>query len=219
MSVLVCLLALVRFASAHNPRFDPPEPLSVPEAWNVVHQCIDNVGALLDTRQLDEIPYQVADCSLGIRVLQAHAGELPNGDDVNAQLDALYGQGGSIITSARDTQDPRGKALRAYNDYRAALKEIESHYKPEVLNAEIYICPMHPLDRHMSAADRCSVCNMSLVRRRIVASSVYEKPGEPSMKIAATADHPLEVGKAATVRVTIKRNSGQPVTRDDLLVV
>jgi hypothetical protein len=60
---------------------------------------------------------------------------------------------------------------------------------------------------------------MALVRRRIAASSVYERPGEPSMKIVAVADHPLEVGRKADVKIRISRNDGRPVLFDDLLVV
>lgn len=215
---LVLSLCCAR-AFAHDPRFDPPEPQSVPEAWNVIRQCSGNVRSLLETGQLNEIAYQVADCSPAIRVLQSHADELPDGDSVRNQLNALFGSGAAIILANRDREDPRGKSQCAYEAFESALKEIESHYKPEVVKADIYICPMHPLDRHLNGDERCSVCGMALVRRRIAASSVYEKPGEPSMKLVARPDRPLEVGRKAEVVVSIHRNDGRPVTPDDLLVV
>jgi hypothetical protein len=180
---------------------------------------MDNVKALLETNQLEEIAYQVADCSPAIRVLQGHLTEIPDGAALNQPLNNLFGIGGSIILATRERDEPRSKALAAYQAYEVALKEIADHYKPEVVNAQMYICPMHPLDRHLDPAARCGVCAMGLVRRRIAASSVYEKPGQPSMKLVAVADHPLEVGRTASVRVQMSRNDGRPITPDDLLVV
>jgi hypothetical protein len=213
----MCCCATIAYG--HNPRFDPPEPKSVPEAWNVIRQCISNVGTLLDTNQLDEIAYQVANCSPSIRVLQAHLSELPDGASLNVPLNALFGAGGGIILATRERAKPREKAIQAYHAYQSALNEIEAHYPPSVVNAEVYICPMHPLDRHLDPADRCSICSMALVRRRISASTVYEKPGEPSMKLVAMPDHTLKVGQETNVRVRIARNDGRPVTLDDLLVI
>jgi len=208
-----------RVASGHDPRFDPPEPRSVPEAWNVIRQCVSNVGTLLETNQLDEIAYQVANCSPSIRVLQAHLSELPDGASLNEPLTRLFGVGGGIILASRERERPREKAIEAFRTYQAALGEIESHYPPNVVNADVYICPMHPLDRHLDPMERCSICSMALVRRRIAASTVYEKPGEPSMKIVAFPDHSLKVGQQTDVRIRITRNDGRPVTHDDLLVV
>ena len=191
----------------------------MPEAWNVIRQCVGNVQTLLQTNQLDEIAYQVGNCSPSIRVLQAHLSELPVGAALKQPLTNLFGTGGAIIVASRERQMPREKAIAAFHVYQDALKDIESHYPPNVVDAEIYICPMHPLDRHFDPSERCSICSMALVRRRIAASSVYEKPGEPSMKIVAFPDHPLKLGLETNVRIKISRNDGRPVTFDDLLVV
>jgi hypothetical protein len=204
---------------AHDPRLDPPDPISLPEAWNTFRQCSQNVETLIENNQLDEVPYQVGNCSRGIHYLADHIADLPDAAVVKPKLGAIYGLGASVIFAVRDRDHPREKAQAAFVYFKAAIDEVASHYKPQDTLAEIYICPMHPLDRHLNPMDRCSVCDMALVRRRLAASSVYEKPGEPSMKLTATCDQPLQVGREAKVTITIHRNDGRPVTFDDLLVV
>jgi hypothetical protein len=75
---------------------------------------------------------------------------------------------------------------------------------------------MHPLDRHLNADDKCSVCGMSLIKRHLPASGVYQKPGEPTMKMTFTAP-PLVVGQPATVIMHLAKSDGAPVRLDDLL--
>ena len=116
-------------------------------------------------------------------------------------------------------QEREGKSGGRHHFYRAAIDEVSRHYDRVLTTAEVYICPMHPADRHLDSTARCGICGMALVRRRIVASSIYERPGEPSMKIVATADRPLEVGRKADVKIKIARNDGRPVGLDDLLVI
>ena len=67
----------------------------MPEAWNVIRQCVGNVQTLLQTNQLDEIAYQVGNCSPSIRVLQAHLSELADGAALKQPLTNLFGTGGS----------------------------------------------------------------------------------------------------------------------------
>ena len=223
-AVLAWIAGLVIAASgslsrAHDPRFDPPDPLSVSEAWDVIRQCSRNIGSLVETGQLDEVPYQVGNCSPAIRLLQAHAAEQPDSDTLAQNLTALFAIGGDVINATRERSDPIGKSRRAFAKFQETVAVAAAHFKSEVVEAGVYICPMHPLDRHLEASARCTQCGMALVRRRIAASSVYEKPGEPSMKIKVIPDHPLSVGREAHLRLTINRNNGQPVTPDDLLIV
>ena len=73
--VVCVLLAVFAAASAvaHDPLLDLPAPTSVSEAWNVITQSVANVEKCLDTNQLKELAYHVANCSPAIRVLQADA--------------------------------------------------------------------------------------------------------------------------------------------------
>jgi hypothetical protein len=185
----------------------------------VIHQCVGNVGTLIENNQLEEVAYQVADCSPAIRVLQSHVAEQSDPRSLKPELEGLYTIGGSVITGCREPIEGRAKAQRAYDAFLAAIDQAASHYDRKLTTAEVYICPMHPMERHLDPAARCGICAMALVRRRIAASSVYERPGEPSMKITAVTDHPLEVGRKTDVRIRIARNDGRPVLFDDLLVV
>jgi hypothetical protein len=185
----------------------------------VIHQCVGNVGTLIQNNQLEEVAYQIGDCSPAIRVLVSHVVEQSDPVSLKPQLEALYTIGGSVITGCREPIEGRTKARKAYDAFLTAIEQAASHYDRKLTTAEVYICPMHPMERHLDASARCGVCAMALVRRRIAASSVYERPGEPSMKIVAVADHPLEVGRKTDVRIKIARNDGRPVVFDDLLVV
>ena len=213
------LLAAFSFAArAHDPLLDLPEPTSVPEAWNVITQSVANVEKCLETNQLKELSYHVANCSPAIRVLQADA--KTHGDKgLVQQLESLYYSGDAIITATREKTDPVSKGREAYSVHRSAVDAVARQYKPETVNAAVYVCVHHPLERSLDAAAKCSKCSMSLVRRRIPASMTYEKPAQPSMKLEARTDGPLDVGKRVTVTVTLSRNDGTAVTPKDLLVM
>jgi hypothetical protein len=210
------MLCVTMFASAHDPLLDLPAPNSVPEAWNVITQSIANVGKCLDTNQLQDITPQVANCSPAIRVLQA-AARLEKDKALDAQLEALFYSGDAIITASRLADGALEKSRKALAVHQEKLKAVMGHYKPEVLAAQVYVCPMHPLERSLDPAAPCPKCSMKLIRRRIPASTTYEKPGAPSMKLVAKLDQPLQPGRKVTVLITLTRIDGTPVTRADLL--
>jgi hypothetical protein len=219
-SILLSFI-LVFFAPtvhAHDPLLDLPEPTSVPEAWNVITQSITNVEKCLDTNQLKELSYHVANCSPAIRVLQAHAKSRGEGDLVK-QLESLFYSGDAIITATRQPPDPIAKGREAHAVHRAAVDAVARHYNPDVVTAAVYNCVHHPLDRSLDPKAKCPKCSMSLIKRRIPASTTYERPGEPSMKLDARADAPLQPGKRVTVTLTLKKNDGTPVTPRDLLLM
>jgi hypothetical protein len=214
--VFINLLAL--FARAHDPLLDLPPPNSIPEAWNVITQSIANIEKCLETHQLKEIANHVSNCSPALRVLQADA--KARGDKaLYDRLEALYYSGDAIITATRQGDEPVEKGRRALAAHRAALEGVMGNYKPEVLRAVVYACPMHPLERSLDPATPCPKCGMKLIRRRIPASATYEKPGAPSMKLVATTDRPLKVGERASVTIKLTKLDGTPITRADLLVM
>jgi hypothetical protein len=204
-------------AGAHDPLLDLPEPTSVPEAWNVITQSMANIDECLQTRQLREVAFHVANCSPAIRVLQADV----KGNRARVeQLEALYYSGDAIITATREKEDALPRARAAYDAHRQAVQAVAALYKPEIVNAPVYVCVHHPLERSIDPATPCPKCSMKLIPRRIPASMTYERPGEPTMKLEARADRPLEIGKPATVTLNLARaRDGSPVTPKDLLVM
>jgi hypothetical protein len=221
-SILHLLSSILAFFSppvlAHDPLLDLPEPASIPEAWNVITQSLVNVQTCLDTNQLREVAFHVANCSPAIRVLQADAKSA--GDKaLVAQLEALYYSGDAIITASRATSEPVANARAAFAVHRKAVDAVAARYPPQVVAAAVYVCPHHPLERSLDPAAKCPKCSMGLIKRRLPASMTYEKPGEPSMKMQARADGPLEPGKRVTVTLTLTKNDGAPVTPKDLLVM
>lgn len=216
--ILLLLFALVLSADAHDPLLDLPAPTSEPEAWNIITQSLQNIRKDLDTNQLKEITPQVANCSPAIRLLQADAKK--QGDKtLDAQLEALYYSGDAIITATLEKDSPADKARAAFAKHQAAFKGVMVKYKPEVLAAQVYVCPMHPLERSLDPNTPCPKCAMKLIKRRIPASTTYEKPGAPSMKLTATPDQPLKLGRSVTVTILLTKNNGTPVTRADLLLM
>jgi hypothetical protein len=219
---LVCLVAaslLPAPAAGHDPLLDLPEPKSVPEAWNVINASLANVATLLENNQLREVAFQIANCSPAIRTLQAN---LPPGDAGRArraELQAMFAPGSAIILATREKDEPGRKARALLPGYREAWERIARHYDERERTASVYVCPMHPLDRHLEKDARCTACGMSLLRRRIPPSPVYEKPGAPSMTLRPTPDAPLSPDRPARVTIRLARLDGTPVRDATDLVV
>ncbi len=205
-------------ALAHDPRLDLPEPKSVPEAWNVIVESTDNVDKLIELGQWPEVAFQLANVSPALRTLEAHATEM-GGPGLKEVTQRLLHCGFDVVLASREKENAVEKAKGKWKEYRGILKELESRYPAETLKAAVYICPMHPKDAHTDPAEKCTVCRMSLVRRHIPASDVYEKPGEPSIRMAVVAA-PLEAGKPAEVKIKLTRAAdGSPVTLGDLITM
>ncbi len=217
-AAVVALLA--PFCAAHDPLLDLPEPRSVPEAWNVINASVANVEKLFETNQLPIIAFQVANCSPAIRTLQAKLPAGEAGEARRGELQAMFSSGANVILATREKVQPREKGLDRYAAWRDQWKRIAAHYTESERNAAVYVCPMHPLDRHLDRDARCTACDMTLIRRRIPASPVYEKPGQPSMKLDLKPDRPLAPGRRATVTARLTRQSdGAPLREEDLLVM
>ncbi|MGB7160064.1 MAG: hypothetical protein WBD40_18500 [Tepidisphaeraceae bacterium] len=219
----MCVVAAALFVSparAHDPLLDLPEPRSVPESWNVINASVANVATLLENNQLREVAFQIANCSPAIRTLQAN---LPADDaarERRAELQAMFSPGSAIILATREKDEPARKARALFPAYRESWERIGRHYDERERSAAVFVCPMHPLDRHLEKDARCTACGMALLRRRIPPSPVYEKPGAPSMTLRAIPDAPLTPGQPARVTVRLARIDGSPV-RDatDLIVM
>jgi hypothetical protein len=216
--LVAVILIGVGLAWAHDPLRDLPAPTSAGEAWNVIRLSMGNIETCLETNQPGEVAIHVANCSRAIRFLQGQAKVEGKGALVG-QLEELYYSGDAIITGARQKEDAVGKAKAALAAHRAALKAVMGQYGLAQLSAEVYACPMHPLERSLDAKGTCPKCGMALIRRRIPASTTYEKPGAPSMKLMARTDRPLQVGRDAKVTLRLTKNDGTPVARGELLTM
>jgi hypothetical protein len=219
LAVFVVAGLIAPFCAAHDPLLDLPEPKSVPEAWNVINASVENVGKLFETGQLREIAFQIANCSPAIRRLQANLPPDDVGQARRAELQEMFGLGANIIIATREKDRPREKGQALYPAYLDRWQRIAAHYGESERNANVYVCPMHPLDRHLDRDARCTDCGMILIRRRIPASTTYEKPGAPSMKLLATPDAPLRPGRRAQVRIRLSKLDGTPVREEDLVVM
>ena len=223
VAAVALVAAVVLFApwcAAHDPLLDLPEPRSVPEAWNVINASVANVEKLLETNQLPIIAFQVANCSPAIRTLQAKLPAGEAGEARRGELGQMFNAGADVIVATREKVQPREKGQAKYAAWREQWKRIAAHYNEYERNADVYVCPMHPLDRHLDRLARCTSCGMTLIRRRIPASPVYEKPGQPSMKLELKPDRPLAAGREAAVTARLTRVSeGAPVREEDLLVM
>ena len=192
----------------------------MPEAWNVINASVANVEKLLETNQLPIIAFQVANCSPAIRTLQANLPAGADGEARRAELAEMFNVGADVILATREKEQPREKGMAKYEVWREKWKQIARHYDETQRNAAVYVCPMHPLNRHLDRDAKCTACNMNLIRRRIPASPVYEKSGAPSMKLEFKPARPLKRGRDTKVIARLTRlNDGAPLREEDLLVM
>ncbi len=206
-TVVILVWALAIPASAHNGPVQLPPPQSDGEAWNVIEESCANVDKLIDGRLLRDVTFQLANIAAALHTLKES--ELTK---------RMLTTAGELAVAIRNHSEPFEQTKARWQRFKETLGELELKYPPAVVHAAVYVCPMHPLDRHLKEYERCSICQMHLVRRHLPASSVYEKPGEATMKMTLAAP-PLEVGKRADVRIRLTKNDGSPVSLDDLIEV
>lgn len=212
--LILVLLSLRCYA--HDTPVQLPPPQSPPEAWNVIEQSKANINQLLDANLTHDIGAQLANIAIALRAL----GPAAVADEKQKQIadlsSKLVSSEVELLRDSRDANDARKLTTPAWTNWCGTLAQLESLYPRATLNAQVYICPMHPFDRHLNPADKCSVCGMSLVRRHLPASVVYQKPGQQTLLLSATAA-PLVVGQMATVTIHLANPNGSPVRLDDLI--
>lgn len=209
--LFVLILLVCRAAPAHDVPIQLPPPQSAGEAWNVVEQSKGNISQLIDANLMRDVGGQLANVAAALRWLKDHG----DGDERQLAGELLSGEI-DLLTASRDAGDARRKIKAAWEPWCEKLKRLESLYPAETVHAEVYICRMHPLDRHLASSDKCSICGMSLVRRKLPASAVYQKPGEPTLKLSLQSPR-LTVGRPATVLIRLARADGSPIKPDDLI--
>ena len=217
-------LVLFLLASALLPlRADAPvspgilDPKTASEAWNVIRLATKNVERLLDEQRLAEIPVQISFCSPALRALARLAASPEALAVVTSETSRASGWVVAIARAA-EANNPTS-AKDALSELRGALTNIARHFDPKTTAADIFICPMHSDFLSDNAKTPCAKCGMDLLPRRIPYSFIYTKPGEPSIRMTATASGPLEAGRKMEVRVRLERADKSPVTHDDLMVM
>ena len=192
-------------------------PSSAPEAWNVIRLATKNVDRLLEEKRLAEIPVQISFCSPALRALV----RFPDSAEGVAQVEAKTSRAMisvNAIARAAQENNPVG-AQAALASLRIALDEIARHFDPKIVGADIFFCPMHSDFVSANAKAPCGKCGMDLLTRRIPYSFIYTKPGEPSMRMTATASAPIEAGKKVDVKVRLEKADKSPVRYPDLLLM
>jgi len=192
-------------------------PSTAPEAWNVIRLATKNVDRLLEEKRWSEIPVQISFCSPALRALASFPDSAEGLAQVEAKTTRAMTSVNAIARAAQENNPVGAKA--ALVSLRTALDEIARHFNPKVVGADIFFCPMHSDFVSANAKAPCGKCGMDLLTRRIPYSFIYTKPGEPSMRMTATASGPVEAGQKIEVKVRLEKTDKTPVRYPDLLLM
>lgn len=216
---LAALLFLPSFGRAHVP---VPEsvlhPATAPEAWNVLRLATDNLDCLLREHRLAEIPDQASLCNPALRALAA---EVTDGSERQRNVKADTVRASVTLTTLAQAAiaGDAELAARALNTFRADQRELAASFDPATVQADVFVCPMHPEIVSTDPATPCPRCGMALIRRRIPYSFVYTAPGEPTLRLSvspASGPLPLVAGRVNRVVLHLAHADGQPVLLSEL---
>ncbi len=214
--VLVVLLSLANSARADTVLpgniLDPRSPA---EAWNVIRLATRNVDLLLEEKRLAEIPVQISYCSPAIRAFPRMVSTPEAVTQVEAQAQQAFTSVNAIASAALQNNPDGAKSALAR--LRTILMNVAQHFDPKAVASDIFFCPMHSDFVSDNAKTPCAKCGMDLLTRRIPYSFIYTKPGEPSVRMTATANAPVEAGKKIEVKVRMEKADKSPVLHADLI--
>src|SRR5262249_832835 len=159
-----------------------------------IEQSKSNIDQLVNSNLMRDVGAQLVNISTALKALQTLAPNNPKENQVSRLAETLSTGEIELLGASREPTDPKAKFRRPWANWCKALTELESFYPPETVKADVFICPMHPLDRHLKSDDKCSVCGMSLVRRHLPASAVYQPPGVSTLRLTVKPP-PLVVGQ------------------------
>jgi hypothetical protein len=211
LNTSLIIIGICILARAHDVPVQLPPPQSAGEAWNVIEQSKANISQLIEANLMRDVGAQLANVATALRWLKESGdGEAPRiaGELLSGEIE--------LLAASRDAADARQNTQADWEPWCEKLKRLERLYPADTVHAEVYICRMHPLDRHLSASDKCSICGMSLVRRKLPASAVYQRPGEPTLKMSLISPK-LVIGQPATVLVRLAKWDGSPVKAADFI--
>jgi hypothetical protein len=192
-------------------------PKTAAESWNVIRLATRNVEQLLEENRLPEVPAQISFSSPSLRALANFLTDEQAIAHTQSQVQRAFISVNAIAAGAQQG-NPVG-AKSALSSLRSILDGITRHFDPKVVGADIFLCPAHPDFVSGNPKTPCATCGAALIPRRIPYSFIYMKPGEPTVRVTATASAPIEAGKALEVKVRIAKADRSPLTDDDLLVM
>lgn len=126
--------------AGHNIPSQLPDPQSTGEAWNVLEGSASNIDNLLAENLLRDVTFQIANCDGSLKYLGSHS------EKVQLLTRRMLADGSDLIGAIRDPKSSPEGIKSQWKQYRKELGELEGFYQPELLHAEVFICPMHPLD-------------------------------------------------------------------------
>ena len=220
-ALLLAGMMLVRPPSpawAHVPVPDSVlNPQSAPEAWNVLRLAVANIERLVREDRLTEIPDQASLCSPALRTLARLAEATPGQKEVAIETVRASSSVNSLAQAC--IAGDHASVGRLLEKLHAALAALALGTDPQIVNADVFFCQMHPDVVSLDAKALCPKCGMALTPRRIPYSFVYVAPsGEPSMRMTAECATPPLAGQPVSVKVHLMMRDGNPVNAADLLV-
>jgi hypothetical protein len=215
----ICLVLLI--ALALPGRADVPipgrilNPKTAAEAWNVIRLATTNVERLLDEKRLPEVPVQISYCSPSLRMLPVFLAEPEAMGRAQAEIKRAFISVTAIAVGAQQGNDVG--ARNALASLRGILRGVAKNFDPRAVDADIFVCPIHADFLSADAQATCPGCGRKLQKRRIPYSFIYMKPGEPTVRMTATASGPAEAGKPNAVKIRLEKPDGSPLTVGDLV--
>ena len=205
-------------ARAHVPVPDSVlNPQSAPEAWNVLRLAVVNIERLIREDRLAEVPDQASLCSPALRTLARLAEATPRQQEV--AIGTLRASSSVNSLAQACVAGDHASVSGSLEKLHAALAALALGAEPQVVNAEVFFCQMHPDVVSTDGRSLCPKCGMALTPRRIPYSFVYvAPPGEPSMRLTAEYAAPPSAGQPVPVKVHLMTREGTPVSAADLLV-
>ena len=191
-------------------------PRTAPEAWNILRLVTANTERLLREDRLAEIPDQIALCNPALRTLPdfaatpalqsvVKAGVVRTGITINSLAQGCLAGDRPFVSQSLVT-------------LQADLRVLQASFDPNVVQADIFVCPMHPEFASTDPHAHCEKCGMALVPRRIPYRSAFTTPGLPTLHFTATAE-PLQAGRAVHGTIQLAHANGSPVLLNELMVV
>ena len=205
-------------AQAHVPVPDSVlNPQSAPEAWNVLRLAVVNIERLVREDRLAEVPDQASLCSPALRTLARLAEKTPRQQEV--AIGTLRASSSVNSLAQACVAGDHASVGVSLEKLHALLAALAQGIDPQVVNAEVFFCQMHPDVVSTDGKSLCPKCGMALTPRRIPYSFVYvAPPGEPSMRLTAQYAAPPSAGQPVPVKVRLTTREGTPVSAADLLV-